>query len=207
MEVRRCPQRNQRRIAWPVWIWCEPPTPQRDPRTGELTRSSRRRAQPFPLSHSSSEGNRTCLPGSLWSSSRVGATHSVQATGWARSRSFSRSSNLTPNSNESEPLPPSSHAILWESPKRSPPLFPDIVFFRGPERSLDSRSLWRAVRNSWTNGASPIGLRRPSAFWSDLRRGKVSLAFRLHTEPTPRQGSAQVSHSFSQLVALEIEHT
>ena len=33
--------------------------------------------------------------------------------------------------------------------------------FRGCERSLDPESLRRAVRHSWTNGASPIGLRRP----------------------------------------------
>ena len=53
--------------------------------------------------------------------------------------------------------------------------------FRGRERSLDSRRLQRAVRHSWTNSASPKGLRRPSAFGSDWRRGKVRLTFRLHT--------------------------
>ena len=49
------------------------------------------------------------------------------------------------------------------------------------ERSLDPRKLRRAVRHLRTNGVSSIGLRRPSAFGSDLRWGKVRLAFRLHT--------------------------
>ena len=43
------------------------------------------------------------------------------------------------------------------------------------------RRLRRAFRHSRTNSASPKGLRRPSAFGSDLRRGKVRLALRLHT--------------------------
>ena len=63
-EVRRL-RRNQRRAARAVWVRCEPSTPRRDPRTGELARGSRRRAQPFPLSHCRSEGNRACLPGPL----------------------------------------------------------------------------------------------------------------------------------------------
>ena len=54
--------------------------------------------------------------------------------------------------------------------------------FRGHERSLDPRRLRRAFRHSRTNSVSPKGLRRPSAFGSELRRGKVRLAFRLHTE-------------------------
>ena len=53
--------------------------------------------------------------------------------------------------------------------------------FRGRERSLDPRRLRRAVRHSRTNNVSPKGLRRPSAFGSDFRRGKVRLAFSLHT--------------------------
>ena len=53
--------------------------------------------------------------------------------------------------------------------------------FRGRERSLCPRRLGRAVRLSRKNRVSPKGLRRPSAFGSDLRRGKVQLAFRLHT--------------------------
>ena len=76
--------------------------------------------------------------------------------------------------------------------------------FRGRERSLDPRKLRRAFRHSRTNSALPKGLRQPSAFWSDLRRGKVRLAFCLHV---PRQGSAQVCKSFSEPVALQIRHT
>ena len=53
--------------------------------------------------------------------------------------------------------------------------------FRGRERSLDPRRLRRAVRHSRTNSVWPKGLRRPSAFESDFRRGKVRLAFILHT--------------------------
>ena len=52
--------------------------------------------------------------------------------------------------------------------------------FRDRERSQDPRSLRRAIRDLQTNSASPIGLRRPSAFGSNLRWGKVSLALRLH---------------------------
>ena len=68
----RCPRRNQRRAARAAWVRCEPSTPRRDPKTGELARSSRRRAQPFLLSHCCSEGNQACLPGPLCSSSRKG---------------------------------------------------------------------------------------------------------------------------------------
>ena len=53
--------------------------------------------------------------------------------------------------------------------------------FRGCERSLDPIRLRRAVRHSQTNSVSPKGLRQPSAFRSDFRRGKVRLAFSLYT--------------------------
>ena len=49
------------------------------------------------------------------------------------------------------------------------------------ERSLDSGRLRRALQHSQTNGILPIDLRRISAFGSDWWRGKVLLAFRLHT--------------------------
>ena len=106
----RCPRRNQRRAARAAWVRCEPSTPRRDPKTGELARSSRRRAQPFPLIHCRSEDNQACLPGPLCSSSREGVTHSVQVARWARTRSCSRSSILAPNSSESGSPPPSSLA-------------------------------------------------------------------------------------------------
>ena len=42
-EEERCLRRNQRRAARAVWVRCEPSTPRRDPKTGELARRSRRR--------------------------------------------------------------------------------------------------------------------------------------------------------------------
>ena len=80
----------------------------------------------FP-SHCRSEGNQACLPGPLCSSSREGATHSVQISGWARTRSCSRSSILAPNSSESGSPPPSSRAARREDQKRNPPLIPDTA--------------------------------------------------------------------------------
>ena len=109
-EEERCPRRNQRRAARAAWVRCELSTPRRDPKTGELARNSRRRAQPFLLIHCSSEDNQACLPGPLFSSSREGVTHSVQVARWARTRSCSRSSILAPNSSESGSPPPSSLA-------------------------------------------------------------------------------------------------
>ena len=103
-EEERCLRRNQRRAAQAVWVRCEPSTPRRDPKTGELARSSRRRAQPFLPSHCCNEGNRACLPGPLCSSNREGVTYSVQVARWARTRSCSRSSILAPNSSESDRL-------------------------------------------------------------------------------------------------------
>ena len=96
-EEERCLRRNQRRAARAVWVRCEPSTPQRDPKTGELARSSRRRSQPFFLTNCRIERNRTCLPGPLCSSSRQEVTHSEQVARWARTRSCSRSSILAPN--------------------------------------------------------------------------------------------------------------
>ena len=107
---RRCLRRNQRQAVQAVWVRYEPSTPRRDPKTGELARSSRRRAQPFLLGHCRSEGNQVCLPGPLWSSSRIGVTHSVQVTRWARTRSCSRSSIQAPSSSESGSPPRSSRA-------------------------------------------------------------------------------------------------
>ena len=59
--------------------------------------------------------------------------------------------------------------------------------FRSRTRSLDPERLQRAARHSRTNGASPLGLHRcfaprlKSTLGSDLRRGKILLAFRLYT--------------------------
>ena len=124
-EEERCLRRNQRLAAQAVWVRCEPSTPRRDAKTGVLARSSRRRAQPFLPTHCCSEGNQACLPEQLCSSSREGATHSVQVARWARTRSCSRSSILAPNSSESGSPLPSSRAARWEDQKRNPPLAPD----------------------------------------------------------------------------------
>ena len=126
-KAKRCPRRNKRRAARAVWLRCEPSTPRRDSRTGELTCSRKRRAQPFLPSHCRSERNQACLLGQLWSSSRERATRSVQAAQSARTRNCSRSPKLAPNSNGSGPPPPSSRAAHWERPRRSPPLVSDTV--------------------------------------------------------------------------------
>ena len=70
--------------------------------------------------------------------------------------------------------------------------------FRGRERSLDPEQLRKAVRHSQTNGASPFGLRRPLALESDLRRGKVLLAFCLHTTSLDRDRPKYASLSARQ---------
>ena len=67
--------------------------------------------------------------------------------------------------------------------------------FRGRERLLDPRRLRRAFRRSRTNSVSPKGLRRPSAFGSDWRRGSLTQLSSPHC--IPRQGSAQLCKSFS----------
>ena len=113
-EAKRCLRRNQRRPARPSWVRCGLCTLWHDSKMSELAHSSRRRAQSFLSSHNHGEDNR--------------ATHSVQATRWARTRSCSRSPNLTPNSSANESAP-SSQADPWEDPKPSPPLDPDTVPF------------------------------------------------------------------------------
>ena len=98
-QVKRCLRRNQRRAAHAAWVRCEASTPLRDPRTGDLAGSRRRRAQPFLQNHCCSERNQACLPGPFWSSNREGGTRFVQVARWARTRSCSRSSILAPNFN------------------------------------------------------------------------------------------------------------
>ena len=55
-EEERCLRRNQRRAARAVWVRCELSTPRRDPKTGGLACSSRRRAQPFLSSYCPQRG-------------------------------------------------------------------------------------------------------------------------------------------------------
>ena len=161
-----CVWRNQRRAALAAWVRCGLSSPRRDSKTGVLLLSSRRRNQPFLQSHCRSEDNRACLSGLLCNASRGGATRSEQAA------SCSRNPNLAPNSNVSEPLPSTIWTDPREDPKRSIPLVLDSSF-RDRERSLDPGRLRRALRHLRTNGTSALG--------SNLRHGKVSLAFLLHT--------------------------
>ena len=181
-EVRRCVRRNQHRTARTVWVRCEPSTPRRDAKTGELARNSRRRPQPFPPSHCRKESNRGgCLPGLLWISNWEGATRSVKAARRARTQSYPRSPNLVSNFNES-----------WSPP--IPPLVPDIV-------------LSKVVKGRWTQEGyeGPDVIRgqtvlRPSAYvdlrplgltWSEERYRSFFVS-----TPRPRQGSAHISQSF-----------
>ena len=152
-EEERCLRRNQRRAARAVGVRCEPSTPRRDPKTGWLARSSRRRAQPFLPSHYRSEGNQACLAGLF-----EGIMHSEQVARWARTRISSRSSILAPNSSESGSPPPSSRAARWEDQKWNPPLIPDTV-------------LSEAMKGHWTQEGyeGPFGTRgqtvlRPKAY-------------------------------------------
>ena len=79
-----------------------------------------------------------------------------------------------------------------------PTTSPRYSSFRGRERSLDPRRLRRAFRHSQTNSALPKGVRRLSAFGSDMRRGKVRLAFRLHTASLVKDWPKYASLSASQ---------
>ena len=118
----------------------------------------------------------------------------MQVTRWARTRSCSRSLILVPNSSGSGSPPPSSRA------KAEPTTSSRYSSFC--ERSLDPRRLQRAVWHSRTNSASPKGLRRPSAFRSDLRWGKVRLTFRLQTAPPAKYASMCLrQRKYSQLVS------
>ena len=104
-----------------------PSTPRRDSKTGEPSRSSRRRVKPFLPNHCRSWGIRACLPSSLWKPCRQGATNSGQAASWAKTLNCSRSPNLAPKSIESTPTPATSRDTPRENPKRNPPLTPDRV--------------------------------------------------------------------------------
>ena len=150
-------------------------------KTDELARSSRRRTQLFLLSHSYSEDNWGSLPAPLCNSTRKTALRSVQAVRCVRIQSSSRSQNLAPNSSASEPPLSTSQADPQEDPKQSPPLGPVIVPFE-IEKGLWTQNGWE---EPYTFGNRtvllPLRLRRHSTLGSDLRQGKVSLAFRLHT--------------------------
>ena len=204
-EEERCLRRNQRRAARAVWVRCEPSTPRRDPKTGGLARSSRRRAQPFLPSHCCSEGNQACLPGPLWSSSREGITHSEQVARWARTRSCSRSSILAPNSSESGSPPPSSRAARWEDQKRNPPLIPDTA----PSEAMKGHWTQEGYEGPFgTRGQTVLRQRPTSTFslwiWLEARKSPTRLS---SSHWVPRQDTAQICKSFSKPVALQIRHT
>ena len=122
----------------------------------------------------------------------------MQAARWARTRNCSRSPNLAPKfqwKRTSSTVQP--HCSLRGS-ETEPTTSSRYSSFRSSERSLDPERLRRAVRNSRTNGASPLGLRRPSALGSDLRRGKILRAFRLHTASPDKDRLKYASLSASQ---------
>ena len=159
-------------------VRCKPSTPWRDPKTGELARSRRRRAQPFFLNHCRSEDNRANLPG-LFKPTRGNAFRASHLL----SEKLELFKKLDPGAQfQSERISSTvqPHRSLRGS-EAKPTTYSWYSSFRGRERSLDLRRLRRAVRHSRTNSASPKGLRRLSAFGSHLRRGKVRLAFRLLT--------------------------
>ena len=62
-EVKRCLRRDQRRAARATWVQCMPSTLRYDSKSDELACCSKKRAQPFLLSHCRSKDNRACLPG------------------------------------------------------------------------------------------------------------------------------------------------
>ena len=128
-----CPQHNQRWVTQAVRDRCEPSTLRRDYKTDVLARSCRRRAKPFLLIHSRSEGNQTFLPDPLWKPSRKESTCSVRAVRWTRTRSYSRIPNMVPNSIGSESPPATRRATHREDPKWSSPLMSDIVSYETEE--------------------------------------------------------------------------
>ena len=96
-------------------------------------------------------------------------TRSVQAAKWARTRSCSRSPNLTPNSNRSGSPPTSSRVALWEGPKRRPPLVLYIVLSEAVKGHGIHQEVYEGLY-----GIRGQTVLRPSAY-VHLRRGKVSL--------------------------------
>ena len=101
-------------------VRCGPSTLQRDSKTDELALSSRRRAQPFILSHRHSEDNRACLPGRLVIQAEKGQRVPCKPPGVGER--CSRNPNLVPNSNASEPPPSTGRADPREDPKQNLPL-------------------------------------------------------------------------------------
>ena len=202
-EAKRCPQCNQRQAVWATWVWCELFTSRRDPRTGELTCSSRRHAQSFLPSHCCSKHSRAYLSGPLWSSSQKGAMRSVQTARWARTQICSRSLNLVPNSNRSRPSLLSSHAAHWEDPKWSLPLVLDTVLSDAME------SHWTQESYEGLYGIYGQMVLCPLAYvnlwpWLETRKSPTCFSPPCHV---PWPGSAQVHKSFSEPVALQIKHT
>ena len=190
-EAKRCPQRYQSRSAWAAWVRRWPSTLRHDPKTDELARSSRRRAQSFLLSHSSREDNWACLPGMFCNSGRKGATRSMQVIRRRRTRNCSRSLNLTPNSKASEHPPSTSQGDSREDRKQSPSLVPDTAPFeteKGHRNQEDCEGPYGILY------FQPWGLIK-------VRKGISQLMPSCHVR---RLGSAQVSLCFSELVVLQI---
>ena len=181
MEVKLCLRRNQRRAARAALVRCEPSTPRRDSKTGELACSSKRRAQPFLLSHCCRDDNRTCLPGLPWNSSWEGATRSMQTAGWARTRNCSRSPNLV-TSSAVQPC------RSQRGSKAKPTTSSRYSSFRCREKVTESRKVTKSLTAFAEKQCCTHRLTSTFGFGPDSRRGKVPLAFCLH--PPTRFGSS-----------------
>ena len=100
-----------------------------------------------------------------------------------------------PNSSGSGSPPPSSRTSRKESPKRNPPLAPDII-------------LSESMKGHWTQEGyeGPLGTRGHTVFHPSTYVDLQPLGLTGSPHCVPRQGSAQVHKSFSKPVALQIRH-
>ena len=205
-EAKHCLRGNQRRAARAAWVRCGLSTLWRDPKMDDLARSSRRCAQPFPLSHCCSKNNRAFLPGPLWNSIRK------------REHMFRGSRQVSEKSE------------LFKKPE------PDAQFQCKRTSSIDqqSQSTWGSEAKSTTKsryiyirgrekvfglikvGLGPCGIRGQQVFrlsvyvdlrlW-DLIKARIGITRLLPPHRIFRQGSAQVSQYFRESVVLQIRHT
>ena len=124
-------------------------------------------------------------------------TRSVQAARWDRTRTFSKSPNLAPNSTECESPPVTSRVAPREEPKLNPPLTHDSVTFETKKGHLTEEVY-----------GGPFGtLSLMAAFGLGVRlRVRKDISHILSPHRVPRQGSAVVSQSFSEPVSFQIGH-
>ena len=153
-----------------------------------------------------SEDNRACLPGPPCISSWKGATRSVQTARWSRTRNYSRSPNLAPNSNVCESPPLISRVCPREDPKRNPPLDPDTVPLRprkvtGPGKAAKGLTVF-ADKQFFARK-----LKKPSAWGSDFKQGKVSHRSLFDSTPCPSTRIGPSKPVFCEQEVLQIRHT